>query len=64
MEINQNQMMFILSNFGNEKYVEIRTALRLFDSVKKRIEFEKTQVSAGNELLKILNKMVDEAEKD
>ncbi len=61
--ISDNEMNFILINFGNDKFLKIRTALRLYDSTKKRITFEKTQDSAGNELLKTLDKMVDDAEK-
>jgi len=61
--LSENEMQFILVNLGNEKYLKIRTALRLLDSTEKRIEFERTQDSAGNELLKTLDKMVDEAEK-
>jgi len=56
-------MNFILVNLGNERFLEVRTGLRLVDSMKKRIEFERTQDSAGNELLKVLDKIVDEAEK-
>lgn len=56
-------MQFILVNFGNDKYLKVRTSLRLYDSMKKRIEFERTQDSAGNELLKVLDKMIIEAEK-
>ena len=61
--LSDNEMVFILTNLGNEKYLRVRTGLRLLDSTKKRIEFERTQNSAGNQLLKILDKMVDEAEK-
>ena len=61
--ISDNEMMSILTNLGNEKYLKVRTSLRLYDSMKKRIDFERTQNSAGNELLKVLDKMVDEAEK-
>jgi len=63
MLITDNEMMSILTNLGNEKYLKVRTSLRLYDSMKKRIDFERTQNSAGNELLKVLDKMVDEAEK-
>lgn len=61
--ISDNEMNFILINFGNDKFLKIRTALRFYDSAKKRIKFERTQDSAGNELLKVLDKMVIEAEK-
>ena len=61
--LTDNEMTFILTNLGNEKYARVRTGLRLLDSTEKRIAFERTQKSAGNELLKILDKMVDEAKK-
>ena len=56
-------MMSILTNLGNEKYLKVKTSLRLYDSMKKLIEFQRTQDSAGNELLKVLDKLVDHAEK-
>lgn len=59
--LNDNEMMSILTNLGNEKYLKVKTSLRLYDSMKKRIDFERTQCSAGNELLKVLDKMFDEA---
>lgn len=60
-EISKNEMMFILMNLGNDKFLKITHALKLQESIKKIILPHNCQ--SGECQICFLQSLVEESEK-